>query len=879
VEVILTHENADFDAVASLWAAHRLFPQAIPVLPRRVNRNCRDLIDLYQLRPPFVPADELPRQRVHRALLVDTQGLTTVKGMGRWTQVHIIDHHELDRKLPAGWTFAGEPMGATTTLLVEQIAERGLEIEPIEATLLLLGIYEDTGNLSYDSTTARDARAAAWLIERGADLRVVDRYIHHPLSQGQHELYERLLEGLTTHEVGGHTVIIARGEADSYDEEISTLAHCLRDLLEPAALFVLVAVKDNVQMVARSTTERIDVSDIAARFGGGGHARAAAALIRNRPLQAVYQELVDLLPRAIRPADTVAQIMSRGVQSLTPATTIAEADERMRRTGHEGYPVVEGAQVLGLLTRRQVDRALRYKMGDALVGEMMQPGNVTVAPGDPIEKLQQIMMNTGWGQVPVVQDGKIVGVVTRTDLINHWGMPSGQPQRRRVDAQLERALPPQTLALVRQIADVAHEMEYSLYFVGGLVRDLLLGSPIFDVDIVVEGDAIHLARRLVGRFGGRVVAHASFGTAKWLLAPTIWQEAVGAPPPEPELRSIDFATARTEFYTHPTALPVVERSAIKQDLHRRDFTINTLAIRLDPPHWGELLDFYGGEADLQNKVIRVLHSLSFIDDPTRILRAARLEARLGFRLDPRSEGLIANALPMLSRVSGDRIRHELEQILDEKEPERAICRLGELGVLAQLHPALGCDRWLTGRFRTVRSELDLAVWGLQPADRRMVYLALLLYRLEPQPLKEVLERLKIPRAEADDLEMMPELRRILRSIVFVRKASAIYHAFRPYPPRILAVGWLASERGGARARLWRYQTIYRRVEPLLGGDELKALGLKPGPLFGQLLGALRDARLNGQVRTREDEEALLRRLLKAEGIEIGQEEGKRARSD
>lgn len=879
MEVILTHENADFDAVASLWAAHRLFPEAVPVLPRRVNRNCREFIDLYQLKPPFVPADELPRQRVQRAILVDTQGLTTVKGMGRWTQVHIIDHHELNRKLPPDWTFAGEPMGATTTLLVEQIADRGLEIEAAEATLLLLGIYEDTGNLSYDSTTARDARAAAWLIERGANLSIVDRYIHHPLSQGQHELYERLLEEIRTHHVGGHTVIIACGETDNYDEEISTLAHRMRDLLEPDALFVLVTVKDNVQMVARSTTDRIDVSAIATHFGGGGHSRAAAALVRNRPIAAVYDELVKLLPNAIRPADTVGQIMSRGVQSLTPTTTIAEADERMRRTGHEGYPVVEGTQVLGLLTRRQVDRALRYKMDNAPVGEMMQPGNVTVSPSDSIEKLQQIMMNTGWGQIPVVQDGKIVGVVTRTDLINHWGMPPGQPQRRHVDAQLERALPPQTLALVRRIADVAHEMEYSLYFVGGLVRDLLLGAPIFDIDIVVEGDAILLARNLAQRFGGRVVAHAGFGTAKWLLEPTVWQKAVDAPPPEPELRSIDFATARTEFYTHPTALPVVERSAIKQDLHRRDFTINTLAIRLDPPHWGELLDFYGGEADLQNKVIRVLHSLSFIDDPTRILRAARLEARLGFRLDPRSEGLIANALPMLSRMSGDRIRHELEQILDEKEPERAICRLDELGLLAHLHPHLRCDRWLMGRFRAVRSELDPAVWGLQPADRRLVYLALLLYRLEPQPLKEVLERLKVARAEADDLEMMPELRRTLRSIVFVRKASAIYHAFRPYPSRILAVGWLASERGGARARLWRFQTEYRHVEPLLGGDDLKALGLKPGPLFGRLLEALRDARLDGQIKSREDEEALLRRLLKAEGIEIRQEEAKRAHSD
>ncbi|MCP4594831.1 MAG: CCA tRNA nucleotidyltransferase, partial [bacterium] len=169
--------------------------------------------------------------------------------------------------------------------------------------------------------------------------------------------------------------------------------------------------------------------------------------------------------------------------------------------------------------------------------------------------------------------------------------------------------------------------------------------------------------------------------------------------------SVDFVTARTEFYTYPTALPQVERSSITQDLHRRDFTINTLAIRLDPDHWGELVDFYGGEPDLRAGIIRVLHSLSFVDDPTRMLRAARLESRMGFHLDPRSEELIADALPLLKRVSGDRIRHELELIFREAEPERALRRLEELGVLQHIHSRLRCDRWLQAKYRAIREGL------------------------------------------------------------------------------------------------------------------------------------------------------------------------------
>jgi len=869
VEVILTHENADFDAIASLLGAHKLFPDAVPVLPRRINRNCRAFLSLYGAEFPFVHPDDLPRRRIRRAILVDTQNLTSLKGMARDVRVDIIDHHKLDRDLPEGWTFSGEPLGATTTLLVEELARRSCSLSRVEATLLLMGIYEDTGSLSFPDTTPRDVRAAAWLLERGANLSVANEFLHHPLTPGQQWLYERLLDEATTHEVGGHSIVVAAVEAPDYREEISTLAHKLWDVLEPSALFVLVSLNDHVQMVARSTTDDINVADIAAHFGGGGHARAAAALIRNRSLRSVRAELLDLLPRHVRPAVTVEQIMSRGVQVLSPDTTVAEANDRMRRTGHEGYPVVEGGKVVGLLTRRAVDRAIQFGMAAAPVRQVMEPGSVTVSPKDSVEKLRRLMIETGWGQVPVVEDGKIVGVVTRTDLITLWGaVPNHSQQVQRIRALLEEALPPQTLALVRRIAETAREMGYSLYFVGGLVRDLLLGTPVVDVDLVVEGDAIRLARRLARQLGGRVVAHRRFGTAKWLIGQGVWQAVAGGPPPPDRTpRSIDFATARTEFYTHPTALPEVERSSIKQDLHRRDFTINTLAIRLDPPHWGELLDFYGGEADLRNGVIRVLHSLSFIDDPTRILRAARLEARLGFRLDPRSESLIANALPLLDRVSGDRIRHELEQILDEREPEKALCRLEELGVLRQIHSNLRCDAWVQARFRTAREELEPEVWELEPEDHRFVLWGLLFYRLDPESLEAVLRRLKMPRSEADDLRMLPDLRRAMRRLAPARRPSRIYRALRPFPSRLLAVAWVACEGEGLREKMLRYQTQYRHVRTALTGDDLKAMGLRPGPLFGRLLSVVRDARLDGVVTTREEEEALVRRMLRRLGSE------------
>jgi len=866
VEVILTHENADFDAIASLLGASKLFPAATPVLPRRVNRNGRAFLALYSTELPFVEPDDLPRGRVRHAILVDTQSLTTVRGMGQDVRVDIIDHHELDRELPPHWTYSGEPLGATTTLLIEEISARYLKLTGIEATLLLLGIYEDTGSLSYAGTTGRDLRAAAWLVEQGARIDVVSKFIHHPLAPEQRELYERLLDHSEIEVIEGHNIVIAWAEAPDFSEEISTLAHKLRELLEPSALFVLVALNRHIQFVARSTTDDIDVSTVATHFGGGGHKRAAAALIRDRPLPEVRKELLHLLPDVVHPSVTVAQVMSRGVQVLSPEDTVADAAERMRRTGHEGYPVVEEGRVIGLLTRRAVDRALQFKMASVPVTQVMDAGNVSVSIHHSVAHLQQTMIESGWGQVPVVDGDHLVGVVTRTDLITLWGTPPTPPRRQEVARLMERALSAPVIALVRHISHVADEMGFVPYFVGGPVRDLLLGHPIVDVDLVIEGDAIALARRLATDMGGRSRTHRRFGTAKWLLTRRVWEQVVDETldagdelPP-----SVDFVTARTEFYTYPTALPQVERSSIRQDLHRRDFTINTLAIRLDPDHWGDLLDFYGGEADLHNGVIRVLHSLSFVDDPTRMLRAARLTSRLGFHLDPHTEELIIDGLPLLKRVSGDRIRHELEQIFKEPEPERALCRLDELDILTYIHPDLHCNGWLQAAWRALREDLSPEIWDLKTGDFIFLHLAMLAYRLGEEALEALIDRLKVMRDDAEDLRLLHSLKETLPQLGKARQPSAVYRLLQPYPARVLAAGWIASDRKTLRRRMLQYQTEWRVVETELRGEDLKAMGLRPSPLFGQLLRRVRDARLDGKVTTREEEVSLLERLLEAE---------------
>ncbi|MBP8974323.1 MAG: DHH family phosphoesterase, partial [Anaerolineae bacterium] len=316
VKLILTHDNADFDAVASLLAAHLLDPEALPVLPARVNRNVEQFLNLYGTELPFVWRSDLRRGApVESVTVVDTQSFSTARGMRPETPVHFIDHHPLSRDLEANYTFTGDPVGAATTLLVEQIHAQQISIAPLQATLLLLGIYEDTGSLLYGTTTARDARCAAWLLDCGADLDVVREFLAHRLTPEQRELYERLLERTETHVVKGHAILLATAVTRTPVDEIATLAHKLRELYEPAAVFVLVQLNGDIQLVARSTTDALDVSAIARRFGGGGHGRAAAALIRARRLDDVRQEILRVLPEIIVPSVLVASLMSVGAQT------------------------------------------------------------------------------------------------------------------------------------------------------------------------------------------------------------------------------------------------------------------------------------------------------------------------------------------------------------------------------------------------------------------------------------------------------------------------------------------------------------------------------------------------------------------------------------
>ncbi len=842
---------------------------AIPVLPRRMNRNVRAFVTLYGAELPFVDPHDLPNEAVESVCLVDTQSMASVRGVSTDTPVHIVDHHPIRPEIPAGWTISSEDVGATTTIFVEDLQERDDDISMIHATTLLLGIYEDTGSLTYTRTTARDLHAASYLLEQQANLRIAADFLNHPLSTEQQKLYDTLRQTLESYHIHGHTVVIGCGSAFGLDEELSTVAHKLRDLLDPDALFLLITTRAGVQMIGRSTSDNIDVAEITARFGGGGHSRAAASLIKGRELDDVHDELMTLLPEFIRPAITVAEIMSHNPQVLAPDTPAQDAADRMQRYGYEGYPVVQDGKVIGLLTRRAVDRAIAHKL-NLTASSLMNAGEVVIHTDDSIDRLQHLMTDTGWGQIPVMDenDREIIGIVTRTDLLKILTSQATRPTHLNYAEKLDAAIPKAILALLKIAAEIASEQKAALYIVGGFVRDLYLGKPKQDFDLVVEGDAIPLARQLQERYGGRLTTHARFGTAKWMiseirpeLARVLQQPENAADLPD----FLDLISARTEFYTHPTALPTVERGSIKLDLHRRDFTINTLALRLDGSHYGDLHDNWGGLNDLREGLVRVLHPLSFVDDPTRILRAVRFERSLDFHIEKRTLELLVEARSLVGQVSGDRIRHELDHILDLEQRVGILERLSELGLLGEIHPALVWDqetREALEMMDFIESKplrgIDLDL-GRRNNLRKLAYVLWFLH-LAVEKAQLVLKKLRYPSTQA---KVVLSACRLWKDLPWVANArlSLIANRLEDVPALAIYANFLAARDESLCNNIQAYLNRLTTITPRITGDDLRERGLPPGPIYKRILGAIHEAWLDGKINNNDQEQAYFDELV------------------
>lgn len=859
MELIVTHSHTDFDALAAQLGARKLYPQALPLLSAQLNENVREFTALYRDELPFVHLKDLPDEPVTQLILVDTAVTPHLPVLsGGPIPTTIIDHHPLDRAPAPHEQIIHEETGATATILARRLLDDQAPLSPVEATLLLLGIYEDTGNLSRPGTRQVDVACAAWLLGQGARIEAVTEFLHRPLTQAQDRLYRQVEATLRVEEMNGWPVLLATARSEGTVPELSVLAEKLRTLYGPAVMALAIATADaGTQLILRSNGEALDAGALARRFGGGGHRAAAAAYLRGRDAAGVLAEAEEAIRDTIHPALSAADIMTTPVHTASIDDTIEQAEALFDRYDHGALPVLDrNGVVKGLIARRDLVRARRHGLRAAPVSRYMWHGPTLLSPDTPISTVRQALAagnGDRTGRLLIVDaERRLRGIITRSDLVRALlgAQPAGRNGYETIADVLDQALAPAMLGLLRHAAAVAEAHGWALYAVGGCVRDMLLNRPREDLDLVVEGDAIGLAQALAEESGGQVRSHAQFGTATLEL-------------PEqgemlPDGRDLDFVMARTEFYEHPSALPSVEAASLRHDLHRRDFTINTLAVCLNPSRYGRLYDFYGGRRDITRRLVRVLHNLSFIDDPTRMLRAARLAARLGFTIEPRTSELIADAVEqgVLGRTTPQRIVNELRLLLREDQPERAMALLDGFGILRELHPGLRWSAVQAARFAAARAA------GFPGVDLSDLYLGIAVYELSAAERETLIARFRLA---------APQIR-LLRGISMVQERLAVLtsddalrdsttdRALRGISEPALRVAQLCAA-PPAPAVIERYLTVLRQIKLHVDGAFLRRLGLKPGPRYGELLNDLRAARLDGLVHGQAEEEAWIRRMV------------------
>ncbi|MCK4519215.1 MAG: CBS domain-containing protein, partial [Candidatus Omnitrophica bacterium] len=650
MDLIVTHINGDFDSLASLVAAKKLYPQASVILPHSPEKQVRGFLALYQDLFELKDERHFDFGRVKRLIIVDTRlksriGRAAAALNNKKIKIHIYDHHPRTSEDIKADKEISRKIGATVTILTTELIKRKIRITPFEATVMGLGIYEDTGSLTFRTTSAEDIEVLSHLFKQGLRLNIVARHLNRELTEEELSILIKLIQKTRTYIINGVHIAISSLAHEKYIADLAILTHRLIDIENFRVIFVLVKIGPKIQMIARSSLPSVDVNKIAAFFGGGGHRSASSSIIRGKSLNEAKTKIIELLKKNIKPEVFAKDIMSFPVKTVSESETINNTKRLMTKYNIGGMPVLQNGKVAGMITRGDLDKAIYHGFGHSRIKGYMSKDVICAKENTSISDIQEIIFEKNIGRVPILKNNKITGVVTRNNILRFLhknfsdkkarvlreraGSKKFQFHARDLSEMMKNNLPVNTYGLLKKIGGIADSRDFRAYVVGGFIRDLILKRENLDVDLVVEGEAIEFAKILSEKIGGTLIIHRRFGTAIIIL---------------PDGFRIDVASSRTEFYEYPAALPTVEFSSIKNDLGRRDFTINAMAAGLNKDNFGMLIDFYGGQKDIKAKSIRILHNLSFVEDPTRIFRAVRFEQRFDFTIDKKTEHLIKTAV-------------------------------------------------------------------------------------------------------------------------------------------------------------------------------------------------------------------------------------------
>ena len=883
MKIITTHLNADFDGLASMIAAQKLYPDAVMTFPGSQEKNVRRFInETLQDRYTFGKLKHIDLDQVDTLIVVDTRHESRIGDFAHCFKnpgfsLHLYDHHPDNPKAMKGDVEHIAPVGATATLLCQILKDKNIPISQEEATIFGLGIYEDTGSLTHLTTTPEDLLAVAWLLKKGAQLDIISQFLSYKLTARQVNLIHELTKSAKSYMISGIKIVVITLTLQKYEDDFSLVVRRFMVMENLNCLFALVCMEGRIYLIARSRIAEVNVGIIARDFNGGGHATASSATIRDMTLIEAQEKLIRSFHRHIKPQAMAQEMISRPAISIPEDTTISEANDLLTRYNITVLPVLAelldtkqdspSPGIVGSISRRVTEKAIHHNLGSFPVSDYMTTDIAVLPLNATLADIEDLIIEHRQRLIPIVHEQRLEGVITRTDLLNTLiNDPGHLPQDLAHDSKegvrekyknvlqlISATIDRNIIVLLRQIGEVADESGFKAYAVGGFVRDLLLKLKNLDLDIVVEGDGIVFAKQLVKKLGGRVKTHERFITANVIL---------------PSGFKIDIATARLEYYEYPAALPTVELSSIKLDLYRRDFTINAMALQLNSKKFGTLIDFFNSQNDLKNKLIKVLHNLSFVEDPSRILRAIRFEKRMDFKIARHAERLINGAVKMdlFGKATNPRLFAELQQIFAEENPIPAISRLADFNMFQFLWPDLLPNLKMDRRFLHILRQAQRAISWFhllyleETIEPWRIYLLSIMARSRPKQLETFCERFQIPDRTCKELIIQKLKADEIANRFYGRvpeKNSQLRRMLAPLSNDGLLYLIAIARKKEITQVVSLFVTSLRTIYPQMDGEDFKAMGYIPGEGFRKMFSALRDARLDDIVESREDEEAFI----------------------
>ncbi len=902
MKIITTHQNPNFDSIAGVFAALLLNPDALAVLPKKLERVQKNFLTLHFRPGDFIYDDELNCDKVSGAVLICVKNAQRIAPVSKILNnpnifLAIFDKSPAIKCEIQANSLIESESGSITSVICRRLFEAGIEISPLYATLFALGIHEITGSLLYPNTTENDISCLAELFKRGSNLKTINFFLKE---DGLSNIQKSVLDELSKSK---ETIIINGTPVDFYFVENHKFIYKFDNIVQriissqkfDIAIFIA-RMGNSVHVLSRSNVENVDLGAIFSRSGGGGPKYAAHVTFTGIGLEEAYEKIKTALKKYMKPALMARDIMRPSVLFLNPGIIISEAEKIMFRYAYTAAPVTDGNKVIGFIRKIDIDRAVHHGLSHAPISGFLCREIIYSPPCEPFETVTEKIARSETKTILVGNENKITGIITANDVLNHI-FTGGINKKNRLKRQLtpgrtdNNTLIPaggiQTVStstalslketykipleiyfskpvikFLKLVSRKAAELKVSAYIVGGIVRDMILKKSSADIDIVIEGiSALDFIDNLVKDPAHILNRHERFKTATIAI---------------PGLPKIDFTTARAEFYESPAALPDIFQGNLYQDLLRRDFTIYAMAVSLCPSSFGELIDYYGGFDDITKKRIKILHNLSFIEDPTRIFRAIRFKSRLNFKIEKHTADRIKEAIKFspTNKIEPIRIFNELSHIFNELSVYETICEIDRYSLFDFISGDIIFTDIIKKMIRSASKYLNktarLFSQGPRP-ERTAIFFSILLLNLPIEKISKLLNKMNVSKKIRDIIKEIneyllttkTEFEKIYENKNYeqIKTDIKIYNLFKNHSPEFLLTLLSAIDNKFAYKAVIRYIFELSNIKPTLNGDTLKKMGVPPGPAFKEILDTIAALKAAGYLKNHIEEIKYAKKII------------------